>query len=97
MLKKSQIVQGRPNVINQIRLRVEDVNAAGDIARRIERQHGYQAVSWDEAERLVAQELDRRRYCPSSSTYAAVARSFRFLERFGGQPGLDGVPTTNNS
>lgn len=49
LLKKAQIAQNRPNVINQIRLRVADVNRAGEIARRIERQHGYQAVSWDEA------------------------------------------------
>ena len=49
LLKKAQIAQNRPNVVNQIRIRVADVNRAADIARRIERQHGYQAVSWDEA------------------------------------------------
>lgn len=49
LLKKVQILQDRPNVINEIRLKVDDVNRAAALARRIEDRIGYRTESWDEA------------------------------------------------
>lgn len=49
LLKKVQILQDRPNVINEIRLKVDDVNRAAALARRIENRLGYRTESWDEA------------------------------------------------
>jgi lipoprotein-releasing system permease protein len=48
LLKKAQILQNRTNVINQIRVRTPDVNAARDVAARIEARYGYRTESWDE-------------------------------------------------
>jgi lipoprotein-releasing system permease protein len=48
LLKKAQILQNRPNVINQIRIRLEDVDTAGKIARQIEAQYRYRTESWKE-------------------------------------------------
>lgn len=48
LLKKSQILQGRTNVVNQIRIRTEDVGQARAVAARIEARYGYRTESWDE-------------------------------------------------
>ena len=48
LLKKAQILQDRPNVINQIRLRLNDVNQARPIASSVEARLGYRTESWEE-------------------------------------------------
>lgn len=48
-LKAAQILFERPNAINQIRIRLDDVDAARAVAARVEREIGYKAVSWEEA------------------------------------------------
>ncbi len=49
LLKKAQVLQARPNVINQIRIRLDDVESARERAAEIERWIGYRAESWQEA------------------------------------------------
>lgn len=49
LLKKAQIVQDRPNVVNQLRLRIVDVTQAQEVARHIEARFGYRAEPWQEA------------------------------------------------
>ena len=49
LLKKSQILQDRPNVINQIRMRLAKVDEARPVAAAIERRYGYRTESWEEA------------------------------------------------
>jgi lipoprotein-releasing system permease protein len=49
LLKKSQVLQGRTNVVNQIRIRTDDVDRARAIAARVESRFGYRSESWDEA------------------------------------------------
>jgi lipoprotein-releasing system permease protein len=53
LLKKAQVLQDQPNVINQIRIRLADVAQAGDTAHSIERQFGYRTESWEETNRNV--------------------------------------------
>lgn len=48
LMKKAQILQDRPNVINRIRIRLDDVELAADLARRIEARFGYRTESWQE-------------------------------------------------
>jgi lipoprotein-releasing system permease protein len=48
LLKKAQILQNRPNVVNQIRIRLQDVNQARNVARSIEARLGYRTESWEE-------------------------------------------------
>ncbi len=47
-LKVVQVLLDRPNVINEIRLRLDDVNGARALAQRIERRLGYRTESWEE-------------------------------------------------
>ena len=49
LLKKVQVLEDRPNVVNRIRLRLADVNRAETLARRIETRYGYWTQSWQEA------------------------------------------------
>jgi lipoprotein-releasing system permease protein len=49
LLKKAQVVQDRPNVINQLRLRLTDVEQAQAVAQRIENRFGYRAEPWQES------------------------------------------------
>ena len=53
LLKKVQVLQDRPNVINRIRLRLDDVDQAESMARRIELRYGYRSDSWQEANQNV--------------------------------------------
>jgi lipoprotein-releasing system permease protein len=53
LLKKAQILQSRANVINQIRIRLERVDEAREVAARIEALYGYRAESWQEANESV--------------------------------------------
>jgi lipoprotein-releasing system permease protein len=49
LLKKSQVLQNRTNVINQIRIHLDDVSKARATAALIERRYGYRTESWEEA------------------------------------------------
>ncbi len=53
LLKKVQVLQDRENVVNQIRLRLEDVNAANDLAVRLESAYGYRTEGWEEMNQNV--------------------------------------------
>ncbi len=53
LLKKVQVLQDRPNVVNRIRLKLDDVDRAEDLARRIEKRFGYRTESWKEANKNV--------------------------------------------
>jgi len=48
-LKSAQILLERPNAINQIKVRLNDVNTADIVAARIEAETGYKSVAWEEA------------------------------------------------
>lgn len=49
LLKKAQILQDRPNVVNRIRIRLDDVEKSRDLSRKIEERFGYRTESWEEA------------------------------------------------
>jgi lipoprotein-releasing system permease protein len=48
LLKVNQVLQNRPNVINQILLRLDDVRQAEPLARQIEARFGDRTESWEE-------------------------------------------------
>jgi lipoprotein-releasing system permease protein len=48
LLKVSQVLQDRPNVVNQILLRLSDVTRAEPLARQIEARFGERTESWEE-------------------------------------------------
>ncbi len=49
LLKKAQILQEKPNVINAIRMRLDDPESAKERAAEIEERYEYKAESWQEA------------------------------------------------
>ena len=49
LLKKAQVLAGRTNVINQIRIHLPDVSVARETARMFENRFGYKAESWEES------------------------------------------------
>ncbi len=49
LLKKVQVLLDRPNIVNEIRLRLDDVTAARAVAHRVETRIGYKSESWEEA------------------------------------------------
>jgi lipoprotein-releasing system permease protein len=53
LLKKVQVLEDRPNVVNQIRLRLADVDRAEALARQIERRLDYRTESWQEQNQNV--------------------------------------------
>jgi lipoprotein-releasing system permease protein len=53
LLKKAQILHNRPNIINRIRIRLDNIEQADTIARSLEGQFGYRTESWKEASRNV--------------------------------------------
>lgn len=57
LLKNAQILSERPNAINEIRLKLDDPNAAPQVARRAEAQIGYKAVAWQEANESLLEAL----------------------------------------
>ncbi|MGB0630439.1 MAG: ABC transporter permease [Alphaproteobacteria bacterium] len=60
LLKKTQVMQDRPNVINRIRIAVPDIQEARSIARRLEMRTGYHTESWDEANEDILEALEIR-------------------------------------
>ena len=57
LLKNAQILSERPNAINEIRLKLDDPNAAPLVARRAEAQLGYKAMAWQEANESLLEAL----------------------------------------
>jgi lipoprotein-releasing system permease protein len=53
LLKVNQVLQNRPNVVNQILVRLEDVRQAEPLARRIEARFGDRTESWEEQNRNI--------------------------------------------
>lgn len=53
LLKKAQILQDRANVINQIRIRLRDINEAAALARSLETRYDYRTESWEETNKNV--------------------------------------------
>ncbi len=49
LLRKTQVLLERPNIVNQIRIRLDDYQAARDLAADIERRYRYRSESWQEA------------------------------------------------
>jgi len=49
LLKRVQVLLDRPNVVNEIRLKLADATKAEALARRIESRLGYRTESWEEA------------------------------------------------
>lgn len=49
LLKKAQVLQDRPNVVNQIRIRLENHELARDLAADIEARYRYRTESWQES------------------------------------------------
>lgn len=49
LLKKAQVLQNRTNVVNRIRMRLEDATQAQAVARRIEARFDYRTESWQES------------------------------------------------
>ena len=48
LLKTAQILAGQTGLVNELRVRLDDVMDAREIAARIEAQTGYKSVSWQE-------------------------------------------------
>ncbi|MCB5174780.1 MULTISPECIES: ABC transporter permease [Microvirga] len=57
LLKSAQILSERPNTINDIRLRLDDPEAAPRVARQAEAEIGYKAVPWQEANESLLEAL----------------------------------------
>ncbi|HWT08265.1 MAG TPA: ABC transporter permease [Roseomonas sp.] len=53
LLKVNQVLQDRPNVVNQILLRLADVTQAEPLAREIEARFGERTESWEEQNRNI--------------------------------------------
>jgi len=53
LLKATQAFLGRINVVNQVRIRLDDVTQAEPLARRIEARIGYRTESWEETNRNI--------------------------------------------
>jgi lipoprotein-releasing system permease protein len=49
LLKTAQILAGQTGLVNEIRIKTPDAMEARDIALRVERETGYKALSWLEA------------------------------------------------
>jgi lipoprotein-releasing system permease protein len=60
LLKKVQVLQDRPNVINRLLVKTGDVYGAFAQAREFEARFGYRAESWDEANQDILEALQIR-------------------------------------
>ena len=57
LLKNAQILSERANAINEIRIRLDNPDAAVEVARRAEAQLGYKAEPWQEANESLLEAL----------------------------------------
>lgn len=53
LLRLAQVLLDRPNVVNAIRMRLDDVRQAEPLARRLESVFGYRTESWEESNRNI--------------------------------------------
>ncbi|MFN9001633.1 MAG: ABC transporter permease, partial [Holosporales bacterium] len=53
LLKKNQILQKRANVINQIKIRLNDVQKSASFAAELERRFSYRTEGWEESNQNV--------------------------------------------
>lgn len=53
LLKKVQVLQDRENVINQLRIRLENIERANSLARQWESIYGYRTEGWEEMNQNV--------------------------------------------
>lgn len=49
LIKTAQVLAGKTALLNEFRIRVDDVMSSREIAAQVEKQIGYKAVSWQEA------------------------------------------------
>jgi len=57
LLKRAQVMLGRPDRANRLIMQLEDPYAAREVAARIERQVGYRAQSWQETSENITSVL----------------------------------------
>jgi lipoprotein-releasing system permease protein len=57
LLKNAQILSGRANAVNDIRIKLDDPDAAPAVAHRIEAELGYKAEAWQEANEALLEAL----------------------------------------
>ncbi len=57
LLKNAQVLSERANAINEIRIKLNDPNAAPTVAHRAEAELGYKAVAWQEANEAILEAL----------------------------------------
>ena len=62
LIKTAQILAGQTGIVNALRIRVADVMSARETALRIEKQSGYKAVSWQEANEDLLSALQIRNF-----------------------------------
>lgn len=48
LLRRAQTLEAKPNVVNQLHVRLDDHDRSIDLARRLERDHGFRAEPWQE-------------------------------------------------
>lgn len=53
LLKRAQILENRPNIVNNLRLRLQDVQKASATAGEIESRYRYRTESWEESNKSV--------------------------------------------
>jgi lipoprotein-releasing system permease protein len=53
LLRRVQALLGRPNVVNQVRLKLDDATKAAEVAGLIEGRYGYRSEGWEELNRNV--------------------------------------------
>lgn len=53
LLRKAQVLYDRANVVNQVRMRLDNVERASDVAAAMEARFGYRTESWEEANKSV--------------------------------------------
>lgn len=49
LIKTAQVLAGKTALLNEFRIRVDDVMSSREIAAQVEKQTGYKSVSWQEA------------------------------------------------
>lgn len=70
-IKKVQVLLDRPNVVNEIRLKLADLDQARPLARHLEQRFGYRADSWEDTNEQILQ-VFRIRNTIMYTTVAAI-------------------------
>ncbi|MEL6317461.1 MAG: ABC transporter permease [Pseudomonadota bacterium] len=61
-LETAQILAGQRGLVSALRIRVDDVDRAAEVAARIEAQTGYKSVSWQEANEELLSAFEIRNF-----------------------------------